>query len=393
MVGRILLIAFSSPAMTRALSIVTLALLIQLSSAASGPPDPTLAIVDNKRIDAGPGDVAAVPNTDFVIAMGFNRGEAITYRRAKDGRLDEVARSPVGPEPRAMTFAGEGNLLILCNSIANELGVFEVGEDGRLREINRASSGGLNPYDVAVYNDIVVGANRDSDQTNTLDEAGYNDIIVVANRDSDQINTFHIDRRGRLTPLAQAAAGIDPHVVSVSSRGFVSVGNQTDRTISLFELNRSGDLSRRRTIPLDNMTPRTVAWSNHRLFAALDAPAPAQDRIRAFEVRDNGEIEQRGDTSAGAFLTDLEATSNELFAVTVNTNGPGGADDRDEVRVYRFEGNELVQDSAVQTPGVPPSFKQIAVGGRLPGVRHVIASEFQGGWVRSFFYYHNDDEP
>ena len=374
MVGRILLIAFSSPAMTRALSIVTLALLIQLSSAASGPPEDTLAIVDNKPVDAGPGDVAAVPNTDLTITMGFNRGEAITHRVAPDGRLTEIARSPVGPEPRQMTFAVNLEMLILCNSITNELGVFEVGEDGRLREINRASSGGLNPYDLDVFDDVV----------------------VVANRDSNQVNTFRLDRRGGLVPLDREATGLAPHVVSVSRTDgrYVAVANQIDRSISLFELNRNGDLSQRRTIALDNMTPRAMSWRNDRqLFVALDAPAPAEDLIRVFEVRDNGEIEHLGDTPAGAFLTDLEATLNALFAVTVNVNGPGGADDRDEVRVYRFEGNALVQDNAVQTPGVPPSFKQIAVGGRLPGVRHVIASEFQGGWVRSFFYYHNDDEP
>lgn len=361
--------------MTRALPTATLALLIQLPIVTSGAAERTLAVVDNKPIDAGPGDVAAVPNrTDLTITMGFNRGEAITHRVAPDGRLTEIARSPVGPEPRAMTFAERGDLLILCNSITNELGVFEVGEDGRLREINRASSGGLNPYDAEAFDDVV----------------------VVANRDSNQVNTFRVDRRGVLVPLDREPTGQAPHVVSVSRTDgrYVAVANQADRTISLFELNRRGELTPRGTVPLDNMTPRTISWRNDRQFyVALDAPAPAEDLIRAFEVRDDGEIAHLGDTPAGAFLTDLEATLNALFAVTVNVNGPGGADDRDEVRVYRFEGNELVQDSAVQTPGVPPSFKQIAVGGRLPGVRHVMTSEFQGSWLRSLFYYHSDDEP
>jgi 6-phosphogluconolactonase (cycloisomerase 2 family) len=234
------------------------------------------------------------------------------------------------------------------------------------------SSGGLNPYDVAV---------------------GFNDIVVVANRDSDQIDTFHIDRRGRLTPLQQAAAGIDPHVVSVSRNGFVAVANQTDRTVSLFEMDRRGELTPSGTIPLDNMTPRTLNWHRHDLYVALDAPAPAQDKIRRLRVRGNGAFEHVSETDAGAFLTDFDVTPRTLYAVTVNVNGPGGADDRDEVRAYRIEDDELIPDAAVQIPG-PPSFKQIAADNRRrfqQGNRIVIVNDYQDDMTYSVI--HNRNQP
>lgn len=82
-----------------------------------------------------------------------------------------------------------------------------------------------------------------------------------------------------------------------------------------------------------------------------------------------------------------------LFAVTVNTNGPGPADDRDEVRAYRIDGTQLTLDASVQTAGLPPSFKQISTHrGRDDVDRHVITTEFQSGWLRSLVYRRGGEE-
>jgi 6-phosphogluconolactonase (cycloisomerase 2 family) len=350
-------------------------ILFGLFSPVSSRAQSTLTVVDNEFLPGGPGDVDFVPGQNDVVTMSFTTGEMIISRQNPDGTIAVVGRIPAGPEPRAVAFAHRGELAVIANSIANELGVFEVGDDGMLREINRVPSGGLNPYDVAV---------------------GFDDIVVVANRDSDQINTFHINRRGRMTPLAQAAAGIDPHVVSVSSRGFVGVANQTDQSVSLFELNRRGELtplgppiamSITGSNPPASMTPRTLVWQGRRLYVALDAPFPAEDVIRTFWVSRNGQVFQAGDTAAGFFLTDLEANADGVFAVTVNVNNRADPnDDRDEVRFYRREGTALTLDAAVQTPGVPPSFKQITARRGRRGIWHVLTTEFQGGWMRSLIY-------
>ena len=351
-----------------------------LSPVSSQAQTTTLTVVDNESLPGGPGDVDFVPGQNDIVTMSFTTGEAVISRLNPDGTITVVGRIPAGPEPRAVAFAHGGELAVIANSIANELGVFEVGDDGMLREINRVPSGGLNPYDVAV---------------------GFNDIVVVANRDSDQINTFHINRRGRLTPLAVAVTGLDPHVVSVSSRGFVGVANQTDRSVSLFELSRRGELiplgppiamSIGGSNPPANMTPRTLSWQGRRLYVALDAPPGQDDVIRTLRVRRNGRVLQAGDVAAGAFLTDLEANEDGVFAVTVNRNNPADPnDDRDEVRFYRRERTGLTLDAAVQTPGVPPSFKQIAARPGRRGIFRLLTTEFQGGWLRSLLYV--PDEP
>jgi hypothetical protein len=350
----------------------------------------TLTVVDNEPVDVAPGEpgpgdnmvFSVRRNATYVVSLAFTTGqpgEIVTHRLSPSGDLSLVGRTPGGPEPRAIAMARDGDYAVVVNSIANEVVVMSVGDDGLLREVSRSPSGGLNPFDVAV---------------------GFDDIVVVANRDSDQINTFHLDRRGNLRPLAQAAAGIDPHVVAVSSRGFVAVANQTERSVSLFELNRRGEL-----IPLgepiamsitgtdERMVPRTLTWHRHNLFVALDAPGVNEDLIRAFHVARDGTVEQGGDTPCGVFLTDLEANEDGLFAVTVNRNiMPDGTDlpDTDEVRVYRIVDGDLVLDASVQTetPRPPgPSFKQIATGpARWPNDRHVIVSEFQSGWLRSLLY-------
>jgi hypothetical protein len=369
----------------------------------------TLTVLDNEPVDIAPGEpgpgdnlvFSVRRNATYVVSLAFTTGqpgEIVTHRLRRNGGLEFVGRTPGGPEPRQIALARDGDYAVVANSIANEVAVMSVGDDGLLREVDRKSSGGLNPFDVDV---------------------AFNDIVVVANRDSDQINTFHLDRRGKLTPVDVAIAGVDPHVVSVSSNGIVgvpdptdrslsrtgvaawqpperlvAVANLTDRSLSLFELNRRGELTPLGpAIPTDNMVPRALTWLRRNLFVALDAPAPNEDLIRAFRVRRDGTIEYRGDTPAGAFLTDIEANEDGLFAVTVNTNGPGGADDRDEVRVYRIENRtDLTLDASVQTDNFPPSFKQISTfPAREPNDRRVIVTEFQGGWLRSLIYNRSDD--
>jgi hypothetical protein len=350
----------------RALLIAVLSLVIELISPASSQAQSTITVVDSEIGGPGPGDMvfSVRRNVRYVIHMAFDSGEAVTHRVERDGSLTPVGRSAVGPEPRAIALAHNGDLAIIANSIANELAVFEVGDDGLLREIDRVPSGGLNPYDVAV---------------------GYNDVVLVANRDSNQINTFHVDRRGRLFAVDNEPTGLSPHVLVASRNGQVAVANQVGRDMTVFSVNRRGELTPIGEVPLDNMTPRTLAWRGRNLFVALDAPTPSEDLIRHYRVARNGQIEYRGDTPAGAFLTDLEANEDGLFAVTVNVNGPGGQDDRNEVRAYRRDGTALILDASVQTPGFP-SFKQVAVGRKRGDVTPVFVTEYQGGFVRSLEY-------
>jgi Lactonase, 7-bladed beta-propeller len=325
----------------------------------------------------GPGDLMVFSvrrNAKYVVSMSFNSGEAVSHRMERDGSLTEVSRTPTGPEPRAIAMARDGDYAVVVNSISNQVVVMSVGEDGVLSEVDRIDSGGLNPYDV---------------------DAAYNDVVVVANRDSNEIRTFHIDRRGQLTAVDSTPTGNLPHVVSVSRGrdGLIAVANQGDRSVSMYQVDRRGQLTPGGTIPLDNMTPRTLSWQGRNLFVALDAPSPNEDLIRAFHVRRNGEIVQDEDTPAGAFLTDIEVIADMLFAVTVNRNNLADpTDDRDEVIAFRRDGTSLTREAAVQTPGVPPSFKQITAARGRRGNIHILTTEFQGGWLRSFLWSDNDED-
>lgn len=340
----------------------------------------TLTVADNEPVDIAPGEpgpgdnmvVVVRRNGKFVESLSFatgQPGEIVTHRLNRDGTLDPVGRTPAGREPRQIAPARNGDYAVVVNSIDNQLGVFSIGDDGLPREISRTSSGGLNPFDVAV---------------------AYNDIVVVTNRDSDQINTFSIDRRGRLTPVDVAIPGVDPHVVSVSSRGFVGVANQTERSVSIYHINRRGELNPLGpAIPTDGMTPQAATWHGRWLYVALDKPFPEEDVIRTYHVNRRGQVAQFGDIAAGVFLTDIEANEDGLFAVTANRNNPADpTDDRDEARVYRInKDGSLSQDASVQTDNFPPSFKQISTSpARGPNDRHVIVTEFQGGWLCSLIY-------
>jgi 6-phosphogluconolactonase (cycloisomerase 2 family) len=294
----------------------------------------------------------------------------VSHRLQSDGQLELVGRTPAGREPRAIAMARNGDYAVVVNSIDNQVAAMSIGDDGLLREVSRISSGGLNPYDVAV---------------------AHEDVVVVANRDSNQINTFHIDRRGQLRPLSQASTGLAPHVVAVSRRGgWVAVCNQTDRTMQISAVNRNGIPVFAGVVSLDDMSPITASWQGRQVFVALDKAFPQEDVIRSYAVdRRGGVTQQGGDTNAGVFLNDLEANEDGLFAVTANRNDPDDpTDDRNEVRVYRIEnGTNLVWDASVQTEGFPPSFQQVSTGpARRPNDRHVIVSKFQSGELVSLLY-------
>jgi hypothetical protein len=139
------------------------------------------------------------------------------------------------------------------------------------------------------------------------------------------------------------------------------------------------------------MTPRTASWHGDDLFVALDAPS-GEDVIRSFTVGRRAEVTQWPETPAGLFLTDIEANEDGLFAATIDFDtsvAPPVA--MDQIRVYQWDGSRLTLDASAFTATSPrppqPNFKQLSTGpARRPNDRHVIVSEFFGGWVRSLTY-------
>lgn len=378
--------------------LLLLPLFVMLFSPGFGFAEGTLIVKDNLQVDLvpiedpGPGDnmvFAVRRDARYVVSLSFANGgpgEVVSYRLSNEGQLTPVpgGRTPAGNEPRAIALARDGDYAVLVNSIDDQLTVMSVGNDGILRPVSTANSGGDNPYDVAV---------------------AFGHIVLVANRDSDELTSFHIDRRGRLVgPLAteDLAPDATPHVVVVGARGHVAVCNQTERSLSLFDVDGNGELNSLDTVALDGMVPRTASWNGDDLFVALDAPS-GEDLIRSFTVSRRGQVTQGSDTPGGLFLTDLEANEDGLFVTTIAIDPsvpPGPAAVKDQVRVYRIDGRNLTLDASTFTATFPrppqPNFKQISTGpARWPNDRHVIVSEFFGGYLRSLIYNYlpqNNDE-
>lgn len=361
-----------------ALSSVLLAPAIGLASS-------TLTVVDNEPVDIdpgepGPGDnlvFSVRRNATYVMSLAFTTGqpgEIVTHRMDHAGALEFVRRTPVGREPRQVALARKGDYAVVVNTLDDEVVAMRIGQDGVFTETDRAPSGGDAPYDVAV---------------------AFGDVVVVANRDSDQVCTLALRKNGTLDAGPCRPTGIDPHVVSVSRNGLVAVGNQTGRSVGFYKVNRKAELvdlgapvamSIHGSTPPASMTPRALSWRDAKtLFVALDGPE--DDLIRPFTVTKRGVITEGADVAAGAFLTDIEANADGLFAVTVNRNG--ALPDKDEVRVYRAKKMVLTPDAAIQTEGASPSFKQVGTfPGRKAVDRHVIVSEFQAGYLRALVYDH-----
>ncbi len=373
------------------------------------PQGGSLTLVDTSTLAGpGPGDVAInrTPFGTFVSNASFvagQPGEIVTHRLEPDGRLTFLTRTPAGREPRQMALARGGEFLVVVNSIDNEVralrikngipqpveetaayGGFLTGRSlltgsifsaGAGTGTNPAPSGGEEPFDVAV---------------------AFGHIIIV-NRGSDNVCSSAIDEFGLITPGDCAETDPTPHVVIMGARGHVAVANDVGQSINIYKWD-GNTLEPKSTIPL-SARPRDVeltltAQAFPRVLIAIDTPGSGQDLIRVCSINSNGQPVGCADTPAGHFLTDIDVLPNMffappdfdpglnmLFAATVNINGPGGADDRDEIRAYSMDATTgtLSPVGAIQTPTVPPNFKQVAVCGDT-----VVDTEFQtDGILRS----------
>ena len=327
--------------------------------------------------------------------LGAYDDRQLELRQDNTGQLLDTI--DVGGKPTDIAVLEDGTLAVSLEE--GEVALFAVVRNGSgygLEELDRASTGGTPTTNVAV---------------------GFNEVVIVTNRGaSGSVRSFRTEDR-KLFVVDNAPAGFDPHVVSVSRNGIVTgrglgvpsrstaaeqslvaVANDGSNDLTLLAVDKNGNLDvLDESFPL-GARPRTLRFSpdGRFLFVALAIrtaqQAQLQDEIAIYQVGDNGALSTLGRTFAGRFLTDLEVVPDGLVAVTVNDNT------KDEVRTYRRQGGELTLDASLETPGVPglpPSFKKLAVDrdcGSVESTR-ILVGEYQAGRVRSLSYTPSDPSP
>jgi len=405
--------------MRLALAAVLLLLGAALPLAAQG----TSRNTDSKNLGGrGPGDMAIVRlgMTTYIFMSNFDNKEIVTYRLEAGNTLTEVGRTPTCDEPRQLDVTLNGRWLLVACSSEGSLRVYRV-----VSNLPQGSAGVTKRSALAVTLESI-GATRTGGQPFAVEVGDFdwffNGVpgypVTVAIRDTGTVAQFFLSdstepgfERGKVYPLDAQAVRFGPHVVetirilaeatfsrspnnSKSAAGIksvsndlalVAVANSESNDLTIFKLDTEGKL-RLITISVPvGGSPRALAFdpSGRRLFVAVRSTPPAEDQIRTYKVSPGGELTFVGTTPGGRFLTDIEATSDRVFVVTVNNQT------RDEIRTYRRRGNELILDTALATPGQPgqpPSFKQITVAPGQGPLTNVFVTEYQAGFLRSVEY-------
>lgn len=360
-------------------SLLLLAVASPLAAAGS------LRVVDVKQV-SGAGDLDVVEYLDssgrtrnVLLTLGFNDNSIRTHEIGTGSTLIErnVTWSCDGPRQLALLpTIGAGpildvNSVVVC-SRGNEIAEYGSNSGGVVNSITKTSSGGTDPADVAVT--------RDSEYAFT------------ANLASKSLSVLRRDRLNHsLTLRGEYTLPYEPTHVDVNRNRIVAVAGTNPNYFGTYRLDRStGALSPIGAVMLAQR-PTAMAFadevgtSSQLLYLGLRSnQAGVEDQIATYRIEPTGNFSLVGNTAAGLFLTDFIPTYDRLYAVTVNTS------QRDELRVYRRPGTQLVWDASIDTPE-SPSFKQVAVAPSRGRVTPVLVSAFQGGWLRSYEYTRDDD--
>lgn len=343
---------------------MTICLLATLAATAAsfaepGTPALTGAIAAAETVP-GPSSVAVVAKHGRDIVVTTSLStHQLLTHRLEGDTLVPIDAKPTGTTPRAVALAQHGQYAVTVNSDSDAVSVHAVDANGFLTPIC---------------------CDTPSGGDNPFDVAvAFEDLIVVANRDSDTVTLFGMNRRGNLTSRGTFPAGVDPHVIAIGPQGTVAVANSTSNDLTIFDLDRQGNMSLVEEAFAVGGSPRAVAFdrTGHAMYVAVRGAPGTEDRIRGYSVSrptpSTIELTPQSDTPAGYFVTDMKVHKDKLFVPTVD------ASFANEVRSYAMLDNaQLALEDAVPLPG-PTSFKKVAPAG--PQARRfrepVYVGEFQ----------------
>ncbi|CAN5788010.1 hypothetical protein BH23GEM9_BH23GEM9_36430 [soil metagenome] len=365
--------------------------------AASADLTGTLTKIDTEVVPS-PGDnmvVAVRKAGTFIVTLSREENQARVSLVSNSG-LNGIGSTGTGDGPVKMARVGT-DLIVTANSFSNDLSVLKQRSDGRLQEINRVSSGGIQPSDVGTAFNLTVVANRGG-----------------LSGDGEGVTVFEVDSEGKMKRIGdQYPSGRQPHIVVITTRGLVAVpnaggkgqlvvagnsaatpadtrlvavGNASSNDVTLFQIDRAGTMTMLPPIsrPVGG-SPRALAFHGRSLFVATRAPifGLTQDQIERYRVNVDGSLTLLSTTSAGYFLTDIEARDDRLFAVTLSSPTLPV----NEVRAYAIDEDgpsALALVDVLALPGAP-SFQQLGTyrddGPFLLGV-----TQFQAGLLHLIEY-------
>jgi hypothetical protein len=333
----------------------------------------------------------------FIVITDFDNNELVPFRLLSEGTVLRVPRIPVCNGPRApIVSKGQSPLarfLFIC-SRSNEVAGYAVTPGGDFNSVFLRPSGGTDPTAVALTPDdnAAVVAHRGgnpvvyidlgsevtyqvfgSDDVHTIDDVFA---LGMDNYDFGDAGNRYLAYVGSTAPNQVATVGIDR---DTSNGDVIATAPLTGSPTALAPADEL-------PIPPTGSSPQAVAGRGKLLYVGVrSSQAGVQDQIITYRVGSAGELTLVGSIPAGIFLTDIEVTYDRLFAVTVTPAG------RDEVRVFRRRGAQLVLDTSLEMPETAPSFKQIAVTPSEGRVANLFVTGYQGGWMRSILYTRDDD--
>lgn len=365
----------------------SLLLLAVAAPLAAQAPAPSLRVAGFIEVP-GAGDVGVAAyfdsqgrTHDDAIVLGFNDNSIRTYEIGSGSTLIDrgVTWSCDGPRQLAqLPTIGPGPILGVNSAVAcsrgNEVAEYGSSSGAAVNLVTKTSSGGTDTADVAFTRD--------------------GEYAFTANLASKSVSVLRRDRLNHsLTLRGNYTLSYEPTHVDVGRNGIVAVAGTNPHYFGTFRFDRStGTLSPVAGVML-MQRPTAMALadevggpsSSQLAYVGWRSNQPGvEDQIATYRVEPTGNFSFVGNTAAGLFLTGFVPTYDRLYAVTVNTM------QRDELRVYRRPGTQLVWDASIDTPG-SPSFKQVAVAPSRGRVTPVLVTGFQGGWLRSFEYTRNDD--
>jgi 6-phosphogluconolactonase len=176
---------------------------------------------------------AAAGNEILILKSDHDGSLRLTGRVSTGGLGND---SPLQLNQGALAMSRDGHRLYAVNEGSNEISAFAV-HDGKVRLIDKVSSGGIQPLSVAVHNDILYVVNTDNitgfsirddwrlkpikGSTKPLSttvtfpaQIGFDltgELLVVTEKATDKIDLYEVDRRGIANgPYVKSSFGFTP---------------------------------------------------------------------------------------------------------------------------------------------------------------------------------------